>query len=65
MLTFTLTQEELIKKQILGFFNTPPLWIGEQFGIRQFEFPDIDLDSFVPESIPNNIRLGYPNGIYV
>ena len=42
-----------------GFLKTPPLWINEQFGIKQFEFPSIDLSGFVPEPIPQNIRLGH------
>ena len=52
-------QQELIKKQILGFLNTPPLWAGEQFGIQQFDFPDMDMNDFVTAPIPSNIRLGH------
>ncbi|EAR01269.1 DUF1853 family protein [Maribacter sp. HTCC2170] len=45
--------------QFFGFLNTPPLWEKEQFGIQQFDFPDLDLASFVPSHIPNTIRLGH------
>ncbi|MEO0527001.1 MAG: DUF1853 family protein [Bacteroidota bacterium] len=49
----------MVKKQYVGFLNTPPLWTKEQFGITQFEFPEIDLNDFVPRPFPNNIRLGH------
>jgi len=49
----------MITAQCLGFLNTPPLWEKEQFGIQQFEFPNIDLHSFLPKPIPQNIRLGH------
>ena len=49
----------MIKAQCLGFLNTPPLWEGKQFDIQQFEFPSIDLSSFQPEPLPQNIRLGH------
>ena len=49
----------LRKKQCVGFLNTPPLWQNEQFGILQFEFPDIDLAEFQPQPIPARIRLGH------
>ncbi|MDT7830604.1 DUF1853 family protein [Pricia sp. S334] len=48
-----------LEKQIEGFLATPPLWIKEQFGIRQFEFPKIDLSYFSPKPIPKRIRLGH------
>ncbi|MEM9076248.1 MAG: DUF1853 family protein [Bacteroidota bacterium] len=46
-------------KQIEGFYQTPPLWKGSQFGIIQFEFPKIDLAHFKAREIPENIRLGH------
>lgn len=49
----------MIKAQCLGFLNTPPLWEQKQFGIRQFEFPSLTLDSFQFKSIPGNLRLGH------
>ena len=52
-------QQELLEKKCLGFLNTSPLWINEQFGIQQFEFPVIDLSAFQPKAIPNKIRLGH------
>ena len=47
------------KPQIKGFLNTPPIWKRKQFGIDQFEFPTIDLDTFQLIEIPNNLRLGH------
>ncbi|QCW99832.1 DUF1853 family protein [Aggregatimonas sangjinii] len=47
------------KKQCIGFLNTPPLWINEQFNIQQFELPEIDLTEFEPKAIPSKIRLGH------
>lgn len=49
----------MVKKQCIGFLNTPPLWVNEQFGIQQFDFPEVDLNSFKPEPIPKKIRLGH------
>jgi len=49
----------MITAQCLGFLNTPPLWKKEQFGIQQFEFPNLDLTNFSPSPIPQNIRLGH------
>jgi len=51
--------QEFFKKQCSGFLNTPPLWVNEQFGIQQFEFPEVDLKSFQPTAIPAKIRLGH------
>ncbi|MFS4491928.1 DUF1853 family protein [Maribacter sp. 2308TA10-17] len=48
-----------LQKQCIGFLNTPPLWQNDQFGIRQFEFPEIDLRTFQPQAIPERIRLGH------
>jgi len=47
------------KEQHLGFYNIPPLWEEEEFGIRQFHFPTIDFKNFAPKSWPLNIRLGH------
>lgn len=49
----------MVKKQCIGFLNTPSIWINEQFGIQQFDFPAVDLKSFTPEPIPKKIRLGH------
>ena len=43
----------------LGFLNTPSLWIKNQFGLEQFSFPELDLDSLETEDIPRGIRLGH------
>lgn len=51
--------KEHFLKQCIGFLNTPPLWEKEQFGIRQFEFPKMELHSFQAKPIPQNIRLGH------
>ncbi len=42
-----------------AFLNTPPLWKDQQFGLQQFDFPDLDLKNFVPKYYPDNIRLGH------
>lgn len=42
-----------------GFMQTPPLWEGIQFELRQFEFPIIDLHAFKASPIPQKIRLGH------
>ena len=46
-------------KRFEAFLNTPPLWTGTAFGLKQFELPKIDLSSFVPQYIPENLRLGH------
>ena len=50
---------EYLQKQFLGFLNTSPLWRNNEFGIQQFEFPELQLESFQPQPIPQNIRLGH------
>lgn len=49
----------LEQKQVQGFITTPPIWINEQFGITQFEFPDISGPFTKPVTIPQNRRLGH------
>ncbi len=49
----------MIDKRFIGFLNTPALWTNEQFGIRQFEFPEIHPNDFVVQPIPGRIRLGH------
>lgn len=49
----------MIKAQCEGFLNTPALWEGKQFGLQQFEFPSLKLESFQAIPIPRNIRLGH------
>lgn len=49
----------MITAQCIGFLNTPPLWEKEQFGIQQFEFPSLELQSFQAQAIPKKIRLGH------
>lgn len=46
-------------KHFQGFLNTNPLWEQEQFGLKQFDIPEIDLTTFIPQPIPNNLRLGH------
>lgn len=50
---------EFVLSQCLGFLNTPPLWLNEQFGIQQFGFPKLDLTDFKPTLIPQKLRLGH------
>ncbi len=47
------------KELCLGFYHTPPLWVNEQFGIEQFEFPELDLTHFKPKPILERLRLGH------
>jgi len=49
----------MVEKQCVGFLNTPPLWVNEQFAIQQFDFPKVDLSSFKSKPIPKKIRLGH------
>ncbi len=49
----------MIRKQCLGFLNTPPLWEKSQFGLVQFDFPTLNIDHIKPKAIPHNIRLGH------
>lgn len=51
--------QEHLKKQITGFLHTPAIWLNAQFGIQQFEFPEVDLSGFSPTPIPQKIRLGH------
>ncbi|TLF43991.1 DUF1853 family protein [Maribacter aurantiacus] len=48
-----------LAQQFTGFLNTPPLWTKTQFGITQFEFPDVEFTHFTPAPIPQKIRLGH------
>ena len=47
------------KELCFGFYNTPPLWVNEQFGLTQFEFPEIDFNNFQASPIPERLRLGH------
>jgi|SRR6056297_198467 len=48
-----------LKQQITGFLSTPPIWLKSQFGIEQFEFPQLDITNLAPIPIPQKIRLGH------
>ncbi|NQZ43498.1 MAG: DUF1853 family protein [Flavobacteriaceae bacterium] len=44
---------------VQGFYETPPLWTNSQFGLEQFDFPEIQFeqqDGFVPKE---GLRLGH------
>ena len=56
---YTINKKPITLQQFKGFLNTPPLWEGEQFGVPQFQFPEVVIDSFVPSPIPENLRLGH------
>ncbi len=49
----------MIDKRYIGFLKTPALWTNEQFGIRQFKFPEMTLNDFVAQPIPGKLRLGH------
>jgi len=42
-----------------GFYNTPPLWKNQQFGIQQFDFPEWEGNSTTVVELPTNLRLGH------
>lgn len=50
---------EHVQRQIQGFLKTPPLWTKTQFGIPQFQFPEVDLSSLQPKPISQKLRLGH------
>lgn len=41
-----------------GFYHTPALWVKQQFGLVQFDFPPVLLEPKLP-LLPNNLRLGH------
>ncbi len=43
----------------LGFYQTQPIWINTQFGLTQFEFPEIDINKHVAKPIPERLRIGH------
>ncbi|KPM33353.1 Hypothetical protein I595_256 [Croceitalea dokdonensis DOKDO 023] len=47
------------KELCQGFYQTHPLWTKEQFGISQFNFPEVHLGNFLPYPIPEKLRLGH------
>lgn len=47
------------KELCFGFYNTSPLWVNKQFGVQQFEFPNVQLSKFVPNPINERLRLGH------
>ena len=42
-----------------GFYETPPLWINQQFGLPQFSMPDVALEKLAPLQLPTKLRLGH------
>ena len=42
-----------------AFYHTPPLWTHTQFGIPQFEFPELDITRIVGAPVPGRLRLGH------
>lgn len=42
-----------------GFYHTFPLWTKQQFGLTQFDFPEITLDGILAIDFPENLRLGH------
>lgn len=51
--------QDFFQKQCVGFLNTPPLWVNNQFGISQFEFPEIDFSHFRAQPLTKKLRLGH------
>ena len=52
-------QQEHLQQQISGVLNTPAIWLHTQFGITQFDFPQVDVTDFSPTPLPQKIRLGH------
>ena len=48
-----------MKAVFKGFVNTPPLWKKQQFGLQQFQFPEIDLSASDTMALPENLLLGH------
>tara|TARA_R110002050_G_scaffold136014_5_gene259195 strand:+ start:1024 stop:1839 length:816 start_codon:yes stop_codon:yes gene_type:complete len=42
-----------------AFFKTPPLWIGELEGLRQFVLPELNFENLEMGRLPSNVRLGH------
>ncbi|GGD38616.1 DUF1853 family protein [Muriicola marianensis] len=42
-----------------AFLQTPPLWTRSQFGMEQFQLPEIDLSAVRPETFSSGMRLGH------
>ncbi|MBT8320560.1 MAG: DUF1853 family protein [Eudoraea sp.] len=48
-----------IVSRYLGFLNTPPLWVKKQFGLEQFDFPQLEVQTHSLPEIPQRLRLGH------
>ena len=48
-----------MRELLKDFIQTPPLWKNQQFGLQQFVFPAVDLNSIKSVKLPTNLRLGY------
>ncbi len=48
-----------MRELLLGFYNSPPLWKNQQFGLQQFEFPDLEVSMVDSIDLPTNLRLGH------
>ena len=42
-----------------GFYQTPPLWKNRQFGLQQFQFPNLGIAALATPTLPSNLRLGH------
>lgn len=51
--------KEQLQEQVTGFLDTPPIWVNSQFGMQQFDFPQVDVSGFSPTPIPQKLRLGH------
>ncbi len=51
--------KDFSEKQAIGFINTPPLWVGKEFGLEQFSLLNLNLSSLDHLAIPSNRRLGH------
>lgn len=48
-----------MKALLKGFYETEPLWKNQQFGLKQYDFPKVDVLKNVPSDLPTNLRLGH------
>jgi len=46
-------------QSIEGIIQTPPLWLKQQFGLKQFDLPEIDATQISAYTPPTNLRLGH------
>jgi len=46
-------------QQFEGFLKTPSLWTGKQFGLKQFNFPEVEISKLMIKPFAHKLRLGH------